>query len=366
MREESPADHGPTRPDIVNEPTTHGVIEVTHETDETIGLEAMNVTLPAAAVTVSEGKNQIDLPPKLNEELVVDKRVYETQTSLVEQLYHDDATVECSHGKDNEFWAEEDMVFFVEQQSPAVEPEVSSAEVVTIALPMEATTAREEVDDLKLSVDDEIGVDMDFVGQLDNSKAASVPEITNDYEPEEQIAITASLATELIPDVELDEPAVEILEERIMPREECDNIVMEASEKSDLPRVDGEVETITMDTSGIESVVDLPEAQAEPTFVNKLDGESEPEAGKQTDLAVVSVVDGYGYNSKTSAVSDNVLVVKSCQPPGLWPDDSRLNPEEESASTTQSSADNTSLVSRLVGMFVVAMCVVRGRQSVKV
>ena len=151
-----------------------------------------------------------------------------------------------------------------------------------------------------------------------------------------------------------------------MPREERDNIVMEASEKSDLPRVDDEVETITMDTSSIESAVDLSEEQAEPTFVNKLDGESESEAGKQTDLAVDSAVDSYGYNSETSAVSDNVLVVKSRLSSGLWPDDSRLNPEEEVAAATQSVTYNTSLVSRLVGMFVVAMCVVRGRQSVKV
>lgn len=292
VSEESPADHGPTRPDIVNEPTTHGVIEVTHETDETIGLEAMNVTLPAAAVTVSEGKNQIDLPPKLNEELVVDKRVYETQTSLVEQLYHDDATVECSHGKDNEFWAEEDTVFFVEQQSPAVEPEVSSAEVVTIALPMEAITVCEEADDLKLSVGD----DMDSVGQLDNSKVASVPEITNDYESVEQIAILASPATEPIPDIELD--------------------------------------------AAVES-----------------------ELGEQNDSAVASAVDSYGYNSETSAASDNILVVKNYPSLGLWSDDSRLNPEEESTTTTQSSADDTSLVLRLVGVLVVAMCVARGRQA---
>lgn len=292
VREESPADHGPTRPDIVNEPTTHGVIEVTHETDETIGLEAMNVTLPAAAVTVSEGKNQIDLPPKLNEELVVDKRVYETQTPLVEQLYHDDATVECSHGKDNEFWAEEDTVFFVEQQSPAVEPEVSSAEVVTIALPMEAITVCEEADDLKLSVGD----DMDSVGQLDNSKVASVPEITNDYESVEQIAILASPATEPIPDIELD--------------------------------------------AAVES-----------------------ELGEQNDSAVASAVDSYGYNSETSAASDNILVVKNYPSLGLWSDDSRLNPEEESTTTTQSSADDTSLASRLVGVLVVAICVARGRQA---
>ena len=360
---ECTVDRSPTCPnDVVSITTTHEVIDAIYEADETVELDAMNVTLPAAAVAVSEGKSQIDLPPELSEELVVDQRIYEAQTSLIEQLDHNHVAVKYDYGEDNGVWAEEDMVFFVEQQSPVIEPEVSSAEVVTIALSMEATTVREKVDDLKLSVDDEIGVDMDSVGQLDNSKAVSVPEITNDYEPVEQIAIPASPAIEPIRDVKLDEPAVKILEERIMSREEHDSIVMETSEKSDLPRVDDEVETITMDTSGIESAVDLSEEQAEPTFVNKLDGESEPEADRLTDLTV----DSYGYNSETSAVSDNVLVVKSCQSPGLWPDDSRLNPEEESASTTQSVTDNTSLVSRLVGMFVVAMCVVRGRQLVKV
>ena len=322
---ECTVDRGPTCPnDVVSIPTTHEVIEATHEADKMVELDAMNVTLPAAAVAVK-----------------------------------------YDYGEDNGVWAEEDMVFFVEQQSPVVEPGVSSAEAVTIALSMEATTVREEVDDLKLSVDDEIGVDMDSVGQLDNSKAVSVPGITNDYEPEEQIAITTSLATELIPDVELDEPAVEILEEHIMPREEHDNMAVKKSEKSDLLHLDAEVETITMDTSGIESVVDLSEAQEE-LAANEVSEALESEADEQDDLAVTSAVDGYGYNSGTSAVSDNVLVVKSRLSSGLWPDDSRLNPEEESASTAQSSADDTSLVSRLVGMFVVAMCVVRGRQLVKV
>ena len=269
------------------------------------------------------------------------------------------------YGEDNEAWAEEDMVFFVEQQAPVVEPGVSSAEVVTIALPMEATTVREEVDDLKLSVDDEIGVDMDSAGQLDNSKAVSVPKITNDYEPEGQIVIPVSPAIEPIRDVKLDEPAVEILEERIMPREERDNMTVKTSEKSDLLRLDAEVETITMDTSSIESVVDLSEEQEELT-ATEVSEAVESEVDEQNDLAVDSAVDSYGYNSETSAVSDNVLVVKSCQSPGLWPDDSQLNPEEEFTTTTQSSADDSSLVSRLVGMFVVAMCVVRGRQSVKV
>ncbi|QJU09598.1 hypothetical protein FBF27_04295 [Candidatus Saccharibacteria bacterium oral taxon 488] len=359
--EEPTADHGPTRPDdVINMPTTHEVIEATHEADETIELEAVNVTLPAAAVAVSEGKSQIDLPPELSEELVVDQRIYEVQTSLVEQLDHNHAAVECDYDEDDEVWAEEDTVFFVEQQSPAVEPEVSSAEAVTVA-PMETIIVREEYGDLKLSVDDEIGVDMDSVGQSDNFKTSSVPEITNDYETVEQIAIPVSPATEPIPDVELDEPTMEISEERIMPREEHDSIVMEVSEKSDLPRVDDEVEAIITDTSDVEPTIDLLEEQEE-LAANEVSEAVESELDEQNDLAV----DSYGYNSETSTVSDNVLVVKSRQSPGLWPDDSRLNPEEESASMAQSSADDTSLVSRLVGMFVVAMCVVRGRQSVKV
>lgn len=371
---ECTVDRSPIRPDdVINMPTTHEVIDAIHEADEMVELDAMNVTLPAAAVAVSEGKSQIDLPPELSEELVVDQRVYEAQASLIEQLDHNHVAVKYDYGEDSGVWAEEGMVFFVEQQEPsAAELEALSTETMTVvssieavALPMETITVCEEADNLETSVDDE--TEIASVKQLDNFKPALVPETAKgDYGPVEQITIPVSPATEPIPDVELDEPAVEILEERIMPREECDNMTVKTSEKSDLLRLDAEVETITMDTSGIESVVDLSEAQAEPTFVNKLDGESEPEADKQTDLAVDSAVDSYGYNSETSAVSDNVLVVKSRPSPGLWPDDSRLNPEEESASTTQSVTDNTSLVSRLVGMFVVAMCVVRGRQSVKV
>ena len=295
---ECTVDRSPIRPDdVINMSTTHKVIEATHEADEMVELDAMNVTLPAAAVAVSEGKSQIDLPPELNEKLVVDQRVYEAQTSLIEQFDHNHAAVECDYDEDNGVWAEEGMVFFVEQQSPTVEPEVSSAEVVTIAPPMEATTVREEYGDLKLSVDDEIGVDMDSVGQLDNFKTSSVPEITNDdYELEEQIVTSTSPAVELIPDAELDEAV-------------------------------------------------------------------ESELGEQNDLAVAGAVNNYGYDSEMSAVSDNVLIVNNHPPSGLWMDDSRLNPEEEATATIQSGADDASLVSRLVGVLVVAMCVARGRQA---
>ena len=361
--EEPTADRSPTYPnDVVSIPTTHEVIEATHEADETIELEAVNVTPPADATAVSEGKSQIDLPPELNEELAVEQRVYEVQTSLVEQIDYSGAAVEHHRGRDDEVWAEEGAVFFVEQQPSAAESEVPSAKAVAVALPEEVITAHEEVDGLKLSVDGEIGVDMDSVGKLDNSKAVSVPEITNDYEPEEQIVIPTSPAIELIPDVELDEPVAEILEERIMPRKERDGVTIKTSEKSDLLRLDAEVETMTMDTSSIESAVDLSEAQEE-LAANEVSEALESEVDEQNDLAVDSAVDSYGYNSETSAVSNNILVVKSRPSPGIGPDDSQLNPEEEVAAATQSVTYNTSLVSRLVGMFVVAMCVVRGRQA---
>ena len=247
----------------------------------------------------------------------------------------------------------------MKQDLPGVESELPSAEAVTVALPMEMITARKETDDLKLSVDN----DIDSVEQLDNSKVASVPEITNDYEPAEQIAIPTSPAIEPIRDVELDAAVVKrIPEEYFLPREERESIFMATPKNSILPCEDNRVEAIITDTSDIELAIDLPEAQKE-LAANEVSEALESEVDEQNDSAVARAVDSYGYNSETSAVSDNVLVVKSCQSPGLWPDDSRLNPEEESASTAQSSADDTSLVSRLVGMFVVAMCVVRGRQA---
>lgn len=337
------------------------VVNTTDKTDVAVSIEMIDITpnLPDKHTAVDRNGAQlaVDLPQELGDKLAVDTDASEPQIPVFRQLDCYDTTADIGRSEDK-IWAEEE-VFFVKQDLPGVESELTLTEVAAVISPAEVVTVCEEPGDLKLSVDDEIGVDMDSVEQLDNFKTSSVPEITNDYELEEQIAITTSLTTEPIPDVELDEPAVKILEERIMLREEHDNMTVKTSEKSDLPRLDDEVETITMDTSGIESVVDLSEEQAEPTFVNKLDGESESEADRLTDLTV----DSYGYNSETSAVSDNVLVVKSRPSPGIWPDDSQLNPEEESASTAQSSADDASLVSRLVGMFVVAMCVVRGRQA---
>ena len=51
---------------------------------------------------------------------------------------------------------------------------------------------------------------------------------------------------------------------------------------------------------------------------------------------------------------------------GLWVDNSQLNPELTAITTSQSNISDISLVSRLVGMAVVALCVMRGRRSARV
>ena len=341
------------------------VVNTTDKTDVAASVEMIDITpnLPDKHTAVDRNGTQlaVDLPQKLGDKLAVDTDASEPQIPVFRQLDCYDTTADIGRSEDK-IWAEEE-VFFVKQDLPGVEPELTLTEVAAVVSPAEVVMVREEADDLKLSVDDEIGVDMDSAGQLDNFKTSSVPGITNDYEPVEHIAIPTSPAIEPIRDVELDAAVVKrIPEEYFLPREERESIVMEASEKSDLPRMDDEVEAIITDTGDVELSIDLPEAQEE-LVATEVSEAVESELDEQNDLAVDSAVDSYGYNSETSAVSDNVLVVKSCPSSGLWPDDSRLNPEEEVVAATQSVTDNTSLVSRLVGMFVVAMCVVRGRQA---
>ena len=328
------------------------VVNTTNKTDMAASVEMIDIAsnLPDKHTAVDRNGAQlaVDLSQELGDELAVDTDASEPQIPVFRQLDCYDTTADIGRSEDK-IWAE-DEVLFVKQDLPGVEPELTWAEAVTVA-PMEAIIVREEADDLKLSLDDEIGIDMDSVEQLDNFKTSSVPEITNDYEPVEHIAIPISPAIELIRDVELDELAVEISEERIMPREEHDSIAMEASEKSALPRADDEVETIITDTSDVEPSIDLPETQ-EGLAATEVSEAVESELDEQDDLAVTGAVDGYGYNNETSAVSDNVLVVKSRQSSGLWPDDSRLNPENNKISKG-SSTSIASWLTKLVGTVAV-------------
>ena len=245
-------------------------------------------------------------PP--NEEiniLAADQIFTDTQVLSIEQLDYSGTAIERSHGKDNDFWAEEDAVFFIErQESPAVESEASSAEAVTIALPVETITVREE---------------------------------TDDSEPVEQVIISTSPIIEPTLDVESDEVATKIPEECLVLREEFVKI----SEKSDLLRSDDEIESVIMDVSDIKSGINL--------------------SGERAELN--DILDDCVYNGEESVANGDDLLMNTHPSSGLWSDDSPLNPEEGLVAMTQSAADDSSLVSRLVGVLVVAMCVARGRQA---
>lgn len=252
---------------------------------------------------VDEAK--IDTPNEEIDVLAADQIFTDTQDSSTKQLDYSGTVVECSHGKDNDFWAEEDAVFFIEQQeSPVVESEVSSAEAVTIALPVETITVREE---------------------------------TDDSEPVEQVIISTSPIIEPTLDVESDEVATKIPEECLVLREEFVKI----SEKSDLLRSDDEIESVIMDVSDIKSGINL--------------------SGEQAELN--DILDDCVYNGEESVANGDDLLMNIHPSSGLWSDDSPLNPEEGLVTMTQSAADDSSLVSRLVGVLVVAMCVARGRQA---
>ncbi len=245
---------------------------------------------------VDEAK--VDPPNEEIDILAADQIFTDTQVLSIEQLDYSGTVVECSHSKDNDFWAEEDAVFFIErQESPVVESEVSSAEAVTI----------------------------------------TVHEETDDSEPVEQVIISTSPIIEPTLDVESDEVATKIPEECLVLREEFVKI----SEKSDLLRSDDEIESVIMDVSDIKSGVNL--------------------SGEQAELN--DILDDCVYNGEESVANGDDLLMNIHPSSGLWPDDSPLNPEEGVVTTTQSAADDSSLVSRLVGVLVVAMCVARGRQA---
>ena len=252
---------------------------------------------------VDEAK--VDPPNEEIDILAADQIFTDTQDSSTKQLDYSGTVVECSHGKDNDFWAEEDAVFFIErQESPVVESEASSAEAVTIALPVETITVREE---------------------------------TDDSEPVEQVIISTSPIIEPTLDVESDEVATKIPEECLVLREEFVKI----SEKSDLLRSDDEIESVIMDVSDIKSGINL--------------------SGEQAELN--DILDDCVYNGEESVANGDDLLMNTHPSSGLWSDDSPLNPEEGLVTMTQSAADDSSLVSRLVGVLVVAMCVARGRQA---
>ena len=359
VSEEPAVDHNSTQPVVVDMPVAHEVAEVVPTENAAIEPEAPTPVIPVETI-VDEDELWTDPPQGGGQEVAVDQTVYETPTSPVEQL--DDAVMERrSCDSDEEVWAEENVVFFVEQSSVA-EPEATLTEAVTTEPLTEATiVASEEIDEPEVFVADEIEIEP--VDLLDNLQASSVPEITkDDHEPVERSMVPVSSAIEPASNATLDKAPVQMSEEYGLPREKQDNVITITPEENGLWLGGDEPETMVMDGSDAEQSGDLSEEQEVSIVIDKVAEVTETELSEQDDLVTDDVADGYGYDSEVNA-ADDLLIVKHHPSLGLWTDDSRLNPEEETTATVQPGADDVSLVSRLVGVLVVAMCVARGKHT---
>jgi len=359
VSEEPAVDHNPTQSAVVDIPVVYEVVEVVPTENAAIEPEAPTPVIPVETI-VDEDELWTDPPQGGGQEVAVDQTVYETPTSPVEQL--DDAVMERrSCDSDEEVWAEEDVVFFVDQPS-VVEPEAPLAEAVTTEPLTEATiVASEEIDEPEVFVADEIEIEP--VEPLDNIQVISVPEITkDDHEPVERSMVPVSSAIEPASNATLDEAPVQMSEEYGLPREKQDNVITTTPEENGLWLGSDEPETMVMDGSDAEQSGDLSEEQEVSIVIDRVAEVTETELSEQDDLVTDDVADGYGYDSEVNA-ADDLLIVKHHPSLGLWMDNSRLNPEEEATATVQPGADDASLVSRLVGVLVVAMCVARGRQA---
>lgn len=355
--EEPAVDHSPTRPAVVDMPVVHEVVEVVPTENAAIEPEALTPVIPVETI-VDEDELWTDPPQGGSQELVVDQMVYETPTSPVEQL--DDAVMEKrSYDSDEEVWAEENVVFFVEQSSVA-DPEAPLTEAVTTEPLTEATiVASEEIDEPEVFVADEIEIEP--VEPLDNIQVTSVPEITkDDHGPVERSMVPVSLAIEPASNATLDKAPVQMSEEYGLPREKQDNVITTTPEGNDVWLGSDEPETMAMDGSDAEQSGDLSEEREEPVVIDRVAEVTETELSERDDLMTDDVADGYGYDSEVNA-ADDFLIVKHHPSLGLWTDDSRLNPEDSKTPTT-GSASVVSWLTKPVG--VVAVYVVySGREN---
>lgn len=357
--EEPAVDHNPTQSAVVDIPVVYEVVEVVPTENAAIEPEALTPIVPVETV-VAEYELWTDPPQDSNQEAVVDQTVYETQTSPVEQ-FNDAIIEENFHVNDEEVWAEEDVVFFVEQPS-VVDPEAPLTEAVTTEPLTEATiVASEEIDEPEVFVADEIEIEP--VEPLDNIQVTSVPEITkDDHEPVERSMVPVSSAIEPVSNATLDEAPVQMSEEHGLPREKQDNVITITPEGNGLWLGGDEPEATAMDGSDAEQSGDLSEEREEPVVINRMAEVAETELSEQDDLVADDAADGYGYDSEVNA-ADDLLIVKHHPSLGLWMDDSRLNPEDSKTPTT-GSASVVSWLTKLVG--VVAVYVVYNRRDNRV
>ena len=342
----------------VDVPVVHEAVEVVPTENAAIEPEALTPIIPVETV-VNEDEFWTDPPQDGNQETAVDQTVYEAQTPPVEQF--DDAAIEKrSCDTDEEVWAEEDVVFFVEQSSVA-DPEAPLAEVVTTGPLTEATiVTSEDIDEPEVFVADEI--EIESIEPLDNLQLASVPEIIkDDYEPVEQFVVPVPPTTKSVPTVELKEALAQALEKDGLPREKPADVIMTTSGENNL-WYDDEIKTAVMEIGDVRSDVELPPERLEESVSDEeLTESAELELDEPDELATDAASDEYNYSSEVNVADEDSLIIKNHPSLGLWMDDSRLNPEDNRTPATGSTSV-ISWLTKLVG--VVAVYVVySGREN---
>lgn len=342
----------------VDVPVVHEAVEVVPTENAAIEPEALTPIIPVETI-VDEDELWTDPPQDGNQETAVDQTVYEAQTPPVEQF--DDAAIEKrSCDTDEEVWAEEDVVFFVEQSSVA-EPEAPLTEVVTTGPLTEATiVTSEDIDEPEVFVADEI--EIESIEPLDNLQLASVPEIIkDDYEPVEQFVVPVPPTTKSVPTVELKEALAQALEKDGLPREKPADVIMTTSGENNL-WYDDEIKTAVMEIGDVRSDVELPPERLEESVSDEeLTESAELELDEPDELATDAASDEYNYSSEVNVADEDSLIIKNHPSLGLWMDDSRLNPEDNRTPATGSTSV-ISWLTKLVG--VVAVYVVySGREN---
>jgi len=345
VSEESAVDYSPTQPAVVDAPAVYEAVKVVPRDDAVTEREVMDVK-PSVATAGNEDELQIELPQDSNQEAAVDQTIYETQLPVEQR---DDAVIEERSCGDDEVWAEEDVVFFVEQSS-AVEPEMSLAEAVE--LPAEATiVTSEEIDEPEVFMASE--VEIESIEPLDNLQVVSVPENTkDDYEPVEQLVVSALPTIKSVLTVESKEAPVQALEKYGLPREKPADVITTTSGENNL-WCDDEIKTAVINIGDVRSDIELPpERLEEPVSDEEMTELAEfelYELDEPDELATDAASDEYNYSSEVSVADEDVLIIKNHPPFSLWMDDSRLNPEDNRTPATGSTSV-ISWLTKLVGV----------------
>ena len=337
-------------------PSTGDIINTVSEEASLKRKKAIDIDPPIDFVASNDTKIQHNLSQKTKSEPVVNQADVKPQIMAARDVYRDDV-VECVYDE-SEIWAEDQAVVLTRRQElSALDLKPVSTEKALAGPPTEISNLCKEVEGLyKITEAESVVVRTDSAGILAYDIAVDC-----DDEPVERLPIASEMPTAEETDYIVDEVIVAISKERETSRKKCETVLIKSPENGPSPVKE---EVLLDEFSGLELIIGMTEkrkvnvADKEVLEAKMVDGEL-----LRQDYLVMDEGDvTQTYTGET--IVDGDIPATDVRPlSGLWTDDSRLNPEEESASTTQSSADDTSLVSRLVGMFVVAMCVVCGRQA---